>query len=39
MTSKITREDKMISKEKKSTNTWMTKLFTVQMPENRNDFT
>lgn len=29
----------MISKEKKSTNTWMTKLFTVQMPENWIDFT
>jgi hypothetical protein len=39
MTSKITREVKMILKEKKSTNTWMTKLFTVQMPENWNDFT
>jgi hypothetical protein len=34
MTSKITREVKMILKEKKSINTWMTKLFTAQMPEN-----
>jgi hypothetical protein len=30
----ITREDKMILKEKKSTNIWMIKLFTAQMHEN-----
>jgi hypothetical protein len=30
----ITREDKMILKEKKSTNIWMIKLFTEQMHEN-----